>query len=142
MIRRLRSAAVAAMALAGAAAALVPQHAASLASLAAGTLVVVAAAYLLVLSGPLASAAPPVTSLDESGAGAATLEPQRLREARRDLHARRAAGSLPTAVHERLVAAGILPTSTAAPAPGTTTDAAGAAALVHRLLDEDLGGTP
>lgn len=92
MIRRLGSAAAAAVAVAGAAAAFVPQHVASLALLAAGTLVVVAAGYLLVLSAPLVAAEAPVTSLDVApGPGAPTLEPQGLRNARRDLAARRRA---------------------------------------------------
>lgn len=91
MIRRLASAALAALALGGAVTALVPQHAASLLLLAAGTLVVVVATFLLVLAGPLVTAEPVATALDLTpGPGAPTLEPQGLRDARRRL----AAGSL------------------------------------------------
>ena len=142
MIRRLRAAVAAAVALAGAGAVLVPQHATSLALLAAGTVVVVAAAYLLVLSGPLVATTPPVTALDVGpGPGAPTLEPQGLRDARRDLAARAEAGSLPGPVHDRLVAAGVLPASAPRPAAGGTAGPVTAAALVHRLLDDTLGGT-
>lgn len=98
MIRRLGSAALAAVALAAAATTLVPQHAASLLLLAAGTLVVVAAAFLLVLAGPLVTAEAPTTALDVGpGPGAPTLEPQGLRGARRDLAARAAADPAATA---------------------------------------------
>lgn len=142
MIRRLRSAMAAAVGLAAVGAVLVPQHAASLALLAGGTLVVVAAGYVLVLSGPLVAAEPPVTGLDvEPGAGAPTLEPQGLRDARRDLAARTQAGSLPGAVHDGLVAAGVLAASAPRPALGESADPAAAAALVHRLLDDTFGGT-
>lgn len=136
MTRRLVPVVLAAIALAGAVAAVVPQHAASLALLAAGTVVVVSAVFLLLLAGPLVTATHPVTALDVApGAGAPTLDPQGLRDARRDLAARHAPGSLPAPVRERLVRAGLLDPSDR-PTSGTTADPAGAAELVHRLLDE------
>ena len=132
MIRRLGSSALAALALGSGAAVLVPQHAASLLLLAAGTLVVVAATFLLVLAGPLVTAEQPATALDVGpGQGAPTLEPQGLRDARRDLSARTAPGSLPSPVRERLLAAGVTAASTVASGQGTTV-----AALGHRLLDD------
>lgn len=135
MTRRLASVALAAAALAGGVASVLPQHAASLALLAAGTVVVVAAMFLLLLAGPLVTAEHPVAALDVApGSGAPALDPQGLRDARRDLATRHAAGSLPAPVHERLVRAGLLEPS--GPAPGTLVDPAGAAELVHRLLDE------
>ena len=98
MIRRLGSAALAVMALGAAGTTLVPQHAASLLLLAAGTLVVVAATFLLVLAGPLVIAEAPATALDVGpGPGAPALEPQGLRDARRDLAARAAADPAATA---------------------------------------------
>ena len=138
MIRRLGSAALAAVALAGVVATIVPQHAASLALLAAGTLVVVAAAFLLVLTGPLVAARPPATALDVARtAGAPSLEPQGLRDARRDLAARATPGSLPAAVRDRLLAAGVDPPALADTSGGPTSDPAAVAALVDRLLDDD-----
>lgn len=135
MTRRLVSVALAAVALAGGFAAVVPQHAASLALVAAGTVVVVSAVFLLLLAGPLATAAHPVTALDVAPrAGAPALDPQGLRDARRDVAARHAPGSLPAPVRDRLVRAGLLDPSDP-PATGTTADPAGTAELVHRLLD-------
>lgn len=143
MNRRLRAAAVAAAALASATATVLPQHAASLVLLAAGTVVVVAAAFLLVLAGPLVAAPRPATALDVApGAGAPPLDPQGLRDARRDLASRHAPGSLPAPVHDRLVAAGVLPAPDGSPPPGTAVDAATASALVHRLLDGPAAGAP
>lgn len=164
MNRRLVPVALAALVVAGTAAAVVPQHAASIAALAAATVVVVLALLLLVLAGPLVTAEPPTTALDGLPPGRApALDPQGLRDARRDLAGRRAAGSLPPAVWERLVVAAVLrlqrcgididsPSTreqgrvllapgtwallVTPPAPGTTADAAGAAATVHRTLDE------
>lgn len=141
MNRRLASVCVAAAALAGGVATVLPQHAASLALLAAGTVVVVAAAFLLLLAGPSVAADAPVTALDVApGAGAPALDPQGLRDARRDLTARHAPGSLPAPVHERLVRAGLL--TPAGPQPsGTAVDPARTAQLVHRLLDEHVPRT-
>lgn len=134
MNRRLFAASLAAAALAGAGAALVPQHAASLVLLASGT-VVVAAVFLLVLAGPLVTGERPVSALDVvPGAGAAPLDPHGLRDARRDLAVRHVPGLLPPPVHDRLAAAGVLPASPPPP-PGTTVDRDAAAALVHRVLD-------
>lgn len=138
MIRRLGSAALAAVALAGVVVAIVPQHAASLVLLAAGTVVVIAAGFLLLLTGPLVTADRPTTALDVArAAGAPSLEPQGLRDARRDLAGRTAPGSLPATVRDRLLAAGFdLPA--AAPTGASPTSGPGAvAALVDRLLDED-----
>ena len=137
MIRRLGSAALAAVALAGSVAVLVPQHAASLVLLTAGTLVVVAAAFLLVLAGPLVTADRPTTALDVARAtGAPSLEPQGLRDARRDLAARTVPGVLPAVVRDRLRAGGLgVPASTDAGA-SPTSDPVAVAALVDRLLDE------
>lgn len=133
MIRRLGSAALGSIALAGAVAAAVPQHAASLALLAAGTLVVVAAAFVLLLAGPLVMGERPHTALDVSPApGAPPLEPHGLRAARRDLEAPIGVGSLPPAVRDRLAAAGLDPTL--AWATGGTAGAV--AALVNRVLDD------
>jgi hypothetical protein len=135
MTRRLLSASIAAVALAGAGAAVVPQHAASLVLVASGTVVVVAAVFLLVLAGPLVTSERPVSALDVApGAGAAPLDPHGLRDARRDLAARHAPGSLPPPVHDRLAAAGVVPASPP-PAPGTAVDRTAAAALVHHVLD-------
>ena len=135
MNRRLLSASIAAAALTGAGAVVLPQHAASLVLLASGTVVVVAAVFLLVLAGPLVTAERPVSALDVApGAGAAALDPHDLRDARRDLAARHAPGSLPLPVHDRLAAAGVLPASPRPPR-GTTVDRDAAAALVHRVLD-------
>lgn len=141
MIRRLGSAALAAVALAGMVAVVVPQHAASLVLLSAGTLVVVAAAFLLVLAGPLVTADRPTTALDvEPAAGVPPLEPQGLRDARRDLATWATPGSLPAPVRRRLLAAGVdLPSFDDADAStGPTSDAAAVAVLVDRLLDEQL----
>jgi hypothetical protein len=132
VIRRLGSAALAAVALAGAVAAIVPQHGASLALLAGGTIVVVAAVFVLVLAGPLVTGGPPRTVLDiEPSGGAPALEPHGLSDARRDLAARTAPGSVPAAVADRLAAAGIPATAGA----GGRSDPAAVAAIVHRLLD-------
>lgn len=164
MNRRLLAVTLAAVTVAGAAAAVVPQHAASVAALAAATVVVVLALLLLVLAGPLVTAEPLTTALDGVPAGRApALDPQGLRDARRDLAGRRGAGALPPAVWERIVVAAVLrlqrcgidvdspstreqgrallhPSTWALlvtpPAPGSTVDAAGAAAIVHRTLDE------
>lgn len=137
MIRRLGSAALAAVSLAGVVVAIVPQHAASLVLLTAGTLVVVAAAFLLVLAGPLVTADQPTTALDvERAAGAPALEPQGLRDARRDLAGRSAPGSVPAAVRDRLLAAGVDLPPLADTGARTTSDPAAVAVLVGRLLDE------
>lgn len=137
MIRRLGSASVAAAALGGAITSLVPQHAASLLLLAAGTLVVVAAAFLLVLAGPLVTTGPPATALDVApGRAAPTLEPQGLRDARRDLSARAGVGSLPRSVHQRLLAAGVAALPPPDSGQGSAVAADVVAALVHRLLDD------
>lgn len=164
MNRRLRSVAVAAAALAGAGAAVVPQHAASLAVLAAATVAVVAAAFLLVLAGPLVTADRPRTALDgvTARSAAPALDPQGLRDARRDLAAR-GDGRLTPAVHRRLRAGvtlrltahavdlddpagqrearGLLSRETAglllgAPPAGADVDARRTARTVHRTLDE------
>ena len=135
MIRRLASAALAALALGAAVAVVLPQHAASLALLAAGTVTVVAATFLLLLAGPLVTADRPTTPLDgERSAGAPTLEPQGLRDARRDLAARAAPGSVPAAVRDRLAAAGVVVPSEP-PAAGARPDAPAVAALVEVALD-------
>lgn len=164
MNRRLVPVVLAALAVAGTAVAVVPQHAASIAALGAATVVVVLALLLLVLAGPLVTTEGPTTALDGLPPGQApALDPQGLRDARRDLAGRGAAGSVPPAVRERLVVAAALrlqrcgidldsPNTrdhgrallapgtwallVAPPAPGTTADAAGAAATVHRTLDE------
>lgn len=164
MNRRLLSVALAAVAVAGLSTAVVPQHLASLVVLAAATVVVVLALFLLVLAGPLVTTAPPTTALDGVAAGRVpALDPQGLRDARRDLGGRRRAEQLPPAVWERLVVAAVLrlqrcgvdvdsPSTRAQgrallrestwsllvtpPAAGTTADAAGAAAIVNRTLDE------
>lgn len=136
MTRRLGSCALAAVAVAATVAVVVPQHAASLALLAAGTVVLVAGVFLLVLAGPLVITDRPVTALDVApGPGAPRLDPQGLRDARRDLAARTTPGSLPKPVHDRLVTAGVLSPGPA-PATGAAVDPAAAARRVHRLLDE------
>lgn len=134
MTRRLGSAALAAVALAGFVAAVVPQHAASLALLAAGTLVVVAATYVLVLAGPLVTADPPRSAVDAlPAAGAPSLDPQGLRDARRDLVARTTSGAVPAPVRDRLAMVGI--DAPVGASTGTRSDPAGVASLVNRLLD-------
>jgi hypothetical protein len=162
--RRLRSIAAAAAALAGAGTAVVPQHAASLAVLAAATVAVVAAAFLLVLAGPLVTAERPRTTLDGAAARskAPSLDPQGLRDARRDLAAR-GDGTLTPAVHRRLRAGATLrlaalgvdlddaagqqhartllgPASAGlllgSPPAGAEVDARRTARTVHRTLDE------
>jgi len=161
VIRRLASVAAAAAAIAGAAAVVVPQHAASLASLAAGTVAVVAAIFLVVLAGPLVSAAPSGSTLAVGGerAAPAPLDPQGLRDARRDLSSP-AGAALPAPVHRRLRAAaerrlaahgvdlddavrapGLLGATTwrqlAEPAaPRTGTDRAAVASATARILDD------
>lgn len=163
MNRRLRSVAVAAVALAGAGATVVPQHAASLAVLAAATVAVVAAAFLLVLAGPLVTAERPATALDGVAprSRASALDPQGLRDSRRDLAAR-GDGALTPAVHRRLRAGAALRLAphavdlddpaaeearallsrdtaallTAAAPAGADVDARRTARTVHRTLDE------
>ncbi len=164
MIRRLQAVVAAAVAVAAVAAVVVPQHAASLALLAAGTVVVVLAVFLLVLAGPLVTGEHPATALDASpGTGAPGLDPQGLRDARRDLAGRAQASSLPPAIWERLVVAGVLrlqrrgididnPRTRAEgeallsaatwallaspPRAGSAVDPARVASIVHRTLDE------
>lgn len=165
MNRRLAPVAAAAVAVAGAVTAVVPQHAASLVLLAATTVLVVLALFLLVLAGPLVTAESPRTALDRGSASCAApaLDPQGLRDARRDLGQRHRSGQLPRAVRERLVAAArlrlqhrgidldapggreqaqaLLGSATWAlladrPAPGSTVAPAATAATVHRTLDE------
>lgn len=161
MTRRLASVLAAAATLAGTVAVVVPQHAASLVALAGGTVVVVLAVFLLVLAGPLATAEQPRSALDgHAVTGAPSLDPQGLRDARRDL-AGRSAGSLPPAVRERLLVASELhlhrlgidvhdagahggaplhPATwtllTTPPPPGHVVDPERCAATVHRTLDE------
>lgn len=164
MNRRLLPVALAALAVAGAATAVVPQHLASLVVLAAATVVVVLALLLLVLAGPLVTTEPPTSPLDGTPAGRVpALDPQGLRDARRDLASRRRVDALPPAVWERLVVAAVLrlhrcgvdvdsPSTreqgrallrpgtwsllVTPPAPGPTADPAGVAAIVNRTLDE------
>jgi hypothetical protein len=160
VIRRLASAAAAAAALAGAGAAIFPQHVASVAVLAAATVAVVAAAFLLVLAGPVVSARPEPWPRSSAPAHIAPpLDPHGLRDARRDLAARRD-GMLPPAVRRRLQAAadrrlahlgttlddgrvsGLLSAATVeqlTTGPGAPTgpgDATAVAAIAHRLLDD------
>lgn len=171
MIRRLGPVALSTVAVAGVAVAVVPQHAASLAALAAATVVVVLALFLLVLAGPLVTADPPSTALDVPRAGHAPgLDPQGLRDARRDLAGRCREGALPPAVWERLVVAAVLrlqrcgvdidsPATrdqgrallrpdtwsllVSPPRSGTAAAPAAVAATVHRTLDElDALATP
>lgn len=164
MTRRLVPVVLSSVAVAGIAVVVVPQHAASLAALAAATVVVVLALFLLVLAGPLVTAEPPTTALDAPPGGRAPgLDPQGLRDARRDLTGRCRDGALPPPVWERLVVAAVLrlqrcgvdvddpatreqgrallrPATWALlvtpPGAGTALDPAGAAATVHRTLDE------
>lgn len=171
MIRRLGPVALSAVAVAGAAVAVVPQHAASLAALAAATVVVVLALFLLVLAGPLVTTEPPATALDAPPPGHVPgLDPQGLRDARRDLAGRGQHGALPPAVWERLVVAAVLrlqrcgvdidsPATrdqgrallrpetwsllVSPPRSGATSDPARVATTVHRTLDElDALATP
>lgn len=93
MIRRLASVAAGAAALAGLAIALLPQHAASIAALAAATVAVVAASFLLVLAGPFVTARPEPWPAPAGARLVPPLDPQGLRDARRTVAARRAAGT-------------------------------------------------
>jgi len=94
VIRRLRSVAVAAAGVAALSSMVVPQHAASLAVLGAATVAVVAAAFVLVLAGPLVAADPPTWPGRSPPAGAPPpLDPQGLRDARRTVRRRLAAGA-------------------------------------------------
>lgn len=160
MTRRLASVVAAAAALAGMVASVVPQHAASVVALAGGAVVVVLAVFLLVLAGPLAVAEQPRSDLDGSAVpGASRLDPQGLRDARRDLAGRSAVPS-PLAVRERLLVAAELhlqrlgtdvdearahgallrPATwtllTTPSPPGQMADPERTAAVVHRTLDE------
>jgi len=159
VIRRLASVAVAAAAIAGAGAAVVPQHAATLVVLGVATVAVVAAGFLLVLAGPLVSNRPePWPAPGAATSPVPVLDPQGLRDARRDL-AGRSDGGLPPAVHRRLRAAaerrladlGLDLADERAPrllgataevlaaAPATPTTAGhplAAAVAAHRLLDD------
>lgn len=101
MSHRLVSVAVAALAVAGAGAAVFPQHVATLAVLATATVAVVAAGFLLVLAGALLSARPAPWSGTSLLSTVPPLDPHGLRDARRDLAARRD-GTIPPAVHHRL----------------------------------------
>ncbi|HEX4901503.1 MAG TPA: hypothetical protein VFV42_01750 [Acidimicrobiales bacterium] len=94
MIRRIGAVAVAASVVAGLGTVIVPQHAASLAAVAAATVAVVAATFLLVVAGPLVAAPPPAWPGAGGRAGTPPpLDPQGLRDARREVARRLAAGT-------------------------------------------------
>lgn len=96
MIRRVGSTVVAAVAVAGLASVIVPQHAASLAALAAATVAAVTAALVLVATGPLVAARPPAwPGLRPDTRAAPPLDPQGLRDARRAVAAHVRAGADP-----------------------------------------------
>lgn len=164
MNRRIYSVALAAVVVGGVAAMVVPQHTVSIARVLATAVAAVAGGCLLAAVGPLVSREAPRTALDSMPrAGAPPLDPHGLRDARRDLGRPCARGSVPRPVWDRLVVrarmqleeighdlddprsqdavADRVPDRTirllgAPPPHGDHRDPAGAAALVHRTLDD------
>lgn len=162
--RRILAHLLAAVAVGGSASALVPQHTLTISRVLAVAVVGLTGGLLLATVGRFVAAEPPRTSLDSlPRSGAPPLDPHGLRDARRDLDRPAAPGSLPAPVWERLSVAfrmhlhaqGVDPTSpagvaaagarlrpetwellSASPASGFARDRAGAAAIVHRTLDD------
>lgn len=161
MNRRIAASLLAAVVVAGVLTAVVPQHAASISRTLAVAVAVVTGGLLLAAAGPFVAREAPRTELDALPAGGARpLDPHGLRDARRDLDRPAPPGSVPVPVWERLAvasrmrleAAGIDPDDAASveaclrsetirllatpPGAGFDRDAAAAAAVVHRVLDE------
>jgi hypothetical protein len=92
--RRLMSVVLAASGLAGTGVVAFPEHAASIASLAVATVAVVTAGFLLVVVGALACTRPePWPATEPGGRTVTPLDPQGLRDARRVVASRLAAGA-------------------------------------------------
>lgn len=164
MNRRIAAAAAAGATIAGAAAALAPQHAFSAARVLAVAVAVVTGALVLLAVAPVVRREAHLTDLDRrTGSGAPALDPHGLRDARRDLGRPAASGAVPPEVWDRLVVAATLrlqgigvdvetdrgraaigevlsaPALTllgAAPVRGSDRDPQRVSAVVHRTLDE------
>lgn len=164
MNRRIAAAAAGGTAIAGAAAALAPQHAFSGARVLTAAVAAVTGALVLLAVAPVVRREVRPTDLDRrAGTGAPALDPHGLRDARRDLGRASAAGAVPPEVWDRLVVAATLrlqgigvdvetdrgraaigevltaPTATllgAVPVRGSDRDPQRVASVVHRTLDE------
>lgn len=145
MNRRIAATTATAVLLWGIVAVLVPQHAVSAGRVVAAAVAVMTGALVLGAVGATAGRELPENELDlRPRSPLSPLDPHGLRDARRDLGRPHAAGSVPIAVWERLVASlrdrDALDARTqrllsARPPAGTQRDPAAVAAAVHRTLD-------
>lgn len=151
MNRRIAVAALAGAVVSGLVVVVLPQHATSIVRVGASTVTAIAAALVIAAVAPVVAREPTTSALDHVPTpGASPLDPQGLRDARRDIDRPTAPGSVPSAVRRRLVEAlrvrGLpderLPAIlTDEPRPGSGRDAPAVSQLVNEILDAAEQGT-